>query len=52
MEVKKGNKVVEVTERAYNIVYAPLGYKPIKEQTKTRRTVKKADKDESGRAEK
>lgn len=31
MKVQKEDKVVEVTEKAYTVVYAPLGYVPVKE---------------------
>jgi len=31
MKVVKDGKELEVTEKAYNVVYAPLGYTPIKE---------------------
>lgn len=31
MKIVKDGKEIEVTEKAYNVVYAPLGYAPVKE---------------------
>lgn len=41
MKIQKDKKVVEVTERAYNVVYKGLGYKQIGETEKPKRTAKK-----------
>lgn len=30
MIVEKNRKRIEVTEKAYRVVYAPLGFKPVK----------------------
>lgn len=30
MKVQKDGRTIEVTENAYRVVYAPLGFKPVK----------------------
>ncbi|MFL0365375.1 hypothetical protein ACH0BF_20415 [Pseudobacillus sp. 179-B 2D1 NHS] len=42
MRVQKDDKVIEVTKKAYSVVYAPLGFKP----------AEKGDKDGSKRSKK
>lgn len=34
MKVRKGNKTIEVTEKAYRVLYKEMGYELIKEETK------------------
>lgn len=35
IKIKKGTKVLEVTQKAYNVIYADLGYTVVKVKGKT-----------------
>jgi hypothetical protein len=44
MKVTDGKKTIEVTEKAYRVIYAPMGYRPVEEndekKSATKRTIK------------
>ena len=40
MKVTDGNKTIEVTEKAYNVVYSQRGYKPVEDESLEDKTVK------------
>lgn len=43
LKVQKGDKIIEVTEKAYRVVYAPLGFTPVKEGGKRGQNRSKKD---------
>jgi hypothetical protein len=41
MKIKKGQQTLEVTEKAYNVVYKARGYKPVKSTSTKKETTNK-----------
>lgn len=44
MKIKKGNVTLDVSEKAFRVVYTSLGFKEVKD---TKRTAKASDEDAS-----
>lgn len=41
IKVKKGNKTIEVTEKAFRVVYEPMGYTEVKATRSTKKAGEK-----------
>ena len=44
MKVTNGKKTMEVTEKAYRVIYAPLGYRPVEENDEKKSASKRTSK--------
>lgn len=49
MKIQKGKyKAIEVTEKAYRVIYAPQGYKPVSSKSSKKKSSQKKSKKVTG----